>query len=405
MYIYDRQLPGTDTPLRGNDILLRPSERFYYPARLGGFFGNTPTPPKGLKLLDHTHFVKQPHSSNPGQFVTSGPTKLETSDMNPGFIDPSDNLAVDTSSTGLQTCLHNLIKSQFQSYLSSKTATAPSTSDRVHVALVDLTGNKITKPELAGWGSSLKMYGASSPKMLAVYAAHQMRMDLRQLATTQGLSDGKALRKAASANWNIKKDAPDLVTLFDINKWSGNPDTIDFSSDARKAFDKIKENSGAATIISAVGFPYIGSLTWQSGLFHPTRGGQWLTTSYGKGDWDSNPVSGVSSANLTALSAVTFFTLLAQGRLVDDAGSNDIKSVLLHGCVTSGFTLSGMVATKCGFWGDFFHDCVLIDRGSVRYAMAVVTKTKDAELPKYTKLLEELDKLMVNNNKSPRPAC
>jgi hypothetical protein len=420
MYFYDRQLNGYESSPGGNEIILRPSQRFYYPESLASrqsssrfgqvsltSYGRPDLPaPKHLKLLEHFHAPKQPHFSNAGQFVTSGVTKLIVGDMNPGFVDLSDNLIIDTSGTGLQTCLHKLITSQFQNYLSSSTATAPASGDRLRVALVDLSGDKLVKPEFAGWGSPIKIYGASVPKILAVYAAHQLRIDLRQLAQTQSISNGKDLKKAALANWNIKSDAPDLGQLFDILKWSGTPDTIDFTQDIRDAFAIISKNRGAAKVISSVGFPYIGSLAWQSGLFHPTRGGLWLTTSFGKGEWGSNPVSGVSSANLTALSAATYFTLLAQGRLVDDAGSKDITDVLLNGCTTNGFPGGlGVKATKCGFWGPYFHDCVLIERSSVRYVVAGLTKTKDKELPKYTKLFEEIDKLIIKNNQTPRPGC
>jgi hypothetical protein len=150
----------------------------------------------------------------------------------------------------------------------------------------------------------------------------------------------------------------------------------------------------------------IANLAWQSGLFHPTRGGLWLTTSFGKGSWGSNPVKGVSSANLTALSAATYFTLLAQGRLVDDAGSTDIKNVLLKGCTTSLFPGGlGVKAAKCGIYSSYLHDCVLIDRGSVRYVVAGVTKTKSSEYSKYKQLFEELDKLIGRNNQTPWPEC
>jgi hypothetical protein len=420
MYLHDRQPTGIETQSGVGHIILRPSQRFYYPGAttlqhpFSTHLGLTPwssyglgdvPPPKGLKLVDHFQSPKQPDPTNPGQFVTGALTKMTVSDMNPGFIDVSDNLITDTSSNGLQTCLGKLITSQFQNYLSSKSNTAPSKGDRLRVSLVDLTADKIAKPDFAGWGSTVAMYGASVPKILAVYAAHQMRMDLRQLATSQSISNGKDLEKAALGNWKIKAYGPNLVWLFDIRKWSGAADTLDFSAAGRKALDGIMHNADAANLIAAVGFSYLGSVTWQSGIFHPTRGGLWLTTSYGKGEWSGNPVRGVSSANVTALSAATYFTLLAQGRLVDDAGSNGIKSTLLGGCVTSRFPTQGAVATKCGIWSDYLHDCALIDRGSVRYVVVGLTRTKAGEGSKYTQLFEELDKLIIRNNQTPRPAC
>ncbi len=272
-----------------NSIIIPPSQPFYYPravtSNLGLTsygFGQAPalSAPRTLVLLDHFHFPKRPDTSKPGQFITEPITKLAVSNMNPGFIDASDNLIVDNSSTGLQTCLHTLITTQFQNYLASKSSIAPAAGDRLRVALVDLTGDKIARPEFAGWGSTAAMYAASSAKVLAIYAAHQLRMDIR---------DGRLLEKAALQSWKLS-GAPDLQWLFKIRDWSGNPDTLNFTMQAREVFREIMHNEQAGTLIIKVGFPYIASVTWQSGLFHPKRGGLWLSSSYGKGSWGSNPI-------------------------------------------------------------------------------------------------------------------
>ena len=42
---------------------------------------------------------------------------MTASDLNPGFIDASDNVITDTSSNGLQTCLQKLIRTLFPNYL------------------------------------------------------------------------------------------------------------------------------------------------------------------------------------------------------------------------------------------------------------------------------------------------
>jgi hypothetical protein len=249
------------------------------------------------------------------------------------------------------------------------------------------------------------MYGASVPKILAVYAAHQLRMDLRQLATSQKISTGRALEKVALQSWKLSGHLPNLVWLFDIRNWSGNPDALDFTAAAHQVFRGIMHNPEAGELIIRVGFPYIASVTWQSGLFHPARGGLWLTSSYGKGQWGSNPVKVAHSANVTALSAATYFTLLAQGRLVDHAASGEIKATLLGGCVTGLFPTRGVVASKCGIYADYLHDCALIERGGVRYVVAGLTRTKSNESTKYTQLFLELDKLIVRNNQIPKASC
>jgi hypothetical protein len=393
MYLYDR--PQLSTRLG----------QYSYPFG-EAMIGEAVAPPRGLTLLDHFHSPKRPHPTIPGQFVTGSVAKLDVKDMNPGFIDSNDQLITDTSGDGLQTCLRKLITTQFQNYLGNRLNTAPSASDRLRVALVDLTGPKITKPDFAGWGSTIAMYGASAPKILAVYAAHQLRADLRQLAASRNITDGKTLEKVALQNWKFKSHLPNLVWLFDIRNWAGHPDTLNFTAAARRTFQGIMHNAEAGELIIKVGFPYIASVTWQSGLYHPSRGGLWLTSSYGKGQWGGNPVRGVHSPNITALSAATYFTLLVQGRLVDDASSNEIKTSLRGGCVTGLFpTGLGVVASKCGIWSDYLHDCALIVRGGIRYVVAGLTRTRHGEFSKYTQLFRELDKLIVRNNQTPKPGC
>ncbi|NOT60748.1 MAG: hypothetical protein HOP19_11065 [Acidobacteria bacterium] len=409
MYLYDRQ-PSNATPYIDASSFTQPTlprspvwrHRAGYPQA----FGEAPAAPKGLLLPNHFHTPKQPDPATPGRFVTGALTTLNVANMNPGFIDASDQLITDTSSTGLQTCLQKLIATRFPHYLANKQNPVPSANDRVRVALVDLTGDKITRPDLAGWGSTAAMYGASVPKILAVYAAHQLRADLRQLALSLGLSDGKALEKAALNHWQFKSHLPNLVWLFDIRNWSGNTTALDFTAAAQRLFQGISHNAEAGELIIRVGFPYLASVTWQSGLFHPTRGGLWLTSSYGRGEWGGNPVKGVNSANVTALAVATYFTLLAQGRLVNDASSGEIITTLRTGCTTSLFPSGlGVVAAKCGIWSDYLHDCALIVRGGIRYVVAGLTRTRGGEYAKYTQLFQELDQLIVRNNQSPKPSC
>ncbi|HEX6284486.1 MAG TPA: serine hydrolase, partial [Pyrinomonadaceae bacterium] len=209
----------------------------------------------------------------------------------------------------------------------------------------------------------------------------------------------------AQGVWKLGGNAPDLAWLFDVRRWSGDPANIDFSTAARKALAGIMHNHEAGQLIVAVGFPYIASLTWQSGLFHPTRGGLWLTTSYGKGKSGANPVRAPFSSNITALSVATYFTLLAQGRLVDDASSDDIKKSLRHGCVTGLFPLNSAVASKCGIYGEWLHDCALIQHNGLRYVVVGLTKTRRPDYAKYSQLFSDLDNLIVRNNRSPKPGC
>jgi V8-like Glu-specific endopeptidase len=358
----------------------------------------------GLVLLDHMHVPKTPDPAHAGTFKIGSLTGLKTADLNPGFIDASDNLITDVNNAGLQRCLELSITSDFQGLLTARNQTKPGPGDRVRVALVDLTGNKLTKPDFAGWGSTAAIYGASVPKILAVYAAFQLRSDLRELAGRKSPKDGADLERQAIAEWNTKgltKLLPNLVWLFDIRHWTPGG-ALDFTGNARSSIGDILHDCPAADLIVNTGFPYIGSVTWQSGLYHAKRSGLWLRASYcGKATWAS-PVATPNSTNATALSAATYFTLLAQGRLVDDASSGEIRTALRHACVTSLFPPLPVVASKCGIWREFIHDCAWIEDTEVRYAVAVMSRlATNSQARLYTKLCKELDTLVRENNKSP----
>jgi len=381
-------------------------------------------PPRGLVLLDHKQTRKIFDAHAPGGFkIEPTPSLLCPANMNPGFIDDHDEVVIDRSALSLQSCLEDVIKDKFSKFLSRKDATKADGRDRVRVAVVDLTGSKLSKPQFAGWGSTVAMYGASSPKMLAVYAAFQLRRDLRQMAEDQAIPTGAELAAFAKASWKDKKlrvGFPNLTWLFGIEKWSSRPEEINFTPEARTAFSNILHNDAASLIIRNVGFPYVASVAWQSGLRHPMRGGLWLSRAYDGGDgWAENPSMKAPAFvhNITALSVVTFYTLLAQGRLVDDSSSAEIKNILRNGCSSclfpSGITLE---ASKCGIFKPFMHDCVLASHMGARYAAAILTEinatwpTDDrcptgGETGDYRNLCTAVDALMVANQSAPKTKC
>jgi len=364
--------------------------------------------PKNLVLLDHTHIPKAPDPAHPGTFIAGAPTKLAVADLNPLFFAGSGTVILDSTPTGLQHCMDRLISSGFNELLGSKGQTGPGAGDHVHVALVDLTRGKLSAPEFAAWGAPVDMYGASVPKILALYAACQLRADLRSMIALKAPADGKQLESLAVAEWKAKGltvPLPDLVWLFDIRKWTAGT-TLDFAAGARAAFAHISDNCSAGTLIAKVTLPYIGSLAWQSGLLRPTSSGLWLKSAYcGKASWNS-PVNTPFTHNATALSAATYFTLLAQGRLVDDASSTDIRNALKHGCVTSLFPPLPVVASKCGIYGGYIHDCAWIQDGDVRYVVAVLSKlSTPKQQQQYTQLIAQLDTLIRQNNQNPKSPC
>jgi hypothetical protein len=372
--------------------------------------------PSDLVLLEHFHTPRRPDPATPGSFITGAIKKLEVADMNPGFISATDTIVTDTSSTGLHHCLGKRLTSAYSSYLHGGGSSGASKKDNIAVALVDLTGNKLSAPELGGWGVTVPYYGASTPKILAVYAVFQLRADLRQLADSESITDPDKLRTRAVEKWRasgLTSWRPSLRWLFKLTGAS-NLKNLEFSAKTKRLLAKVDSNERMSDLIIKVGYPYIASVAIQSGLFHETRGGLWLRKTYAddKPAWGSNPIwspKPVRSHNLNALATATYFTLLAQGRLVDAASSAEIKTVLSRGCVTSWFpsSLKGVaVARKCGLSSDgvWTHDAALIERSTDRFVAVLLTRDMWSSAD-FGQILEDMAALVVNNNQTPKVAC
>lgn len=402
--------------------------------RVSGSAGSITAAPKSLILPDHFHVPKIPDPRRPGSFSAGAVTRMTVNAMNPGFIDATDQLTTDTSSTGLQACLNKLVTTRFPGLLSSGTNKSAVACDRIRIGLVDLTGGKLTQPDFAGWGSTASMNGASVTKILAVYAAFQLRFDLRNMAKSLSITNGTVLEKAARSSWTakgLKGSLPNLAWLFDIRKWSGSPDKLDLSATARAQFkgDNVNHNETMSKLIAQIGYPYIGSVTWQSGLRHPARGGLWLSSAYAKSvaSWAGNPLRGPTPMfghNVTALSVATFLTLLAQRKLIDDASSQEIQAALRSGCITNLFPSSiPVLAAKCGLLSaaqgrlngygctatsaslHVLHINVLVEHDGLRYALSVLCYPKREESGQLTQLIRALDGLIANNNRTPKLKC
>jgi hypothetical protein len=392
--------------------------------------------PKDLKLVDHFHIPKRLPDGR-----VSAPTRLVQQNMNPGFISlVTDDLLVDRRADGLQTRLENLIKTKYKRFLATKSSAQERAreTDKIRVALVDLTGAKLFNPDLAGWGETFSTDGASVPKIFALYAVHQLRFDLNHLAAKSSILRKEDLIKAAKADW--KKigfsSMPRIDELFNfvVLEDLSRSISVIFTPDLLGTLTKIfKDNNKCAIdrLISQLGFPYIASVMWQSGLRHPTRGGLWLWGGYCCADkngikrllnldmkaieckgglsvrWKENPVQQpkpVFPHNATALSVATFFTLLAQGRLVDDQASRKIAITLKDACSffwdNQLVGLSSTPPTKCGIVNNLKHDSILIKRteGGKEIHYAAVALTIGAPDFPFKDFLKDLDQLIKDKN-------
>jgi hypothetical protein len=304
------------------------------------------------------------------------PGAMTPARMAPGYLLPSD-----PRRQALQKALDAVLQSNYAD------AIAPPV--HLRIGLVDLTGVRYHAPVFAGhwaWGPGSSMEAGSLAKILPLYALYQLRFDLDTVAAQQGITKAAALLSTVKAAWTKEglASSPDVQALFTLVERPGQP----VVARLRRIFD-VHHNSVARRLIIALGFGYIGSVALQSGLFDPAAGGLWLNAAYGKPamTWTSSPFPNVERHSATALAAATFFTLLAQGRLVDEATSRQIRDVLaMRVCMENGplwgiRALGGVqapTANKCGLLKPYYHEGahvlrrVASDR-TLSYAFGVLT--------------------------------
>jgi hypothetical protein len=272
---------------------------------------------------------------------------------------------------------------------------------------VDLTGIKILHPEFAGWGSTVAVNGASCPKVAVLYAAFQLRNDLKHIAAAEKILKTSDLIRIVKERWK-KERVSDPPNLDQLLYHGTNPPSLEFTADVDGAIDNIidpkKGNHAAKVLIDTVGFPYIASLMWQSGLRHPTRGGLWLTSNYAGGKAWKNPSRPppppVFGHNATALSLATFFTLLGQERLARSGLPRTIKTALSTASWFRDRLPSAIIASKVGFLSSHAHEAALIENDRFRYAVAIMTGgiAAQAGISLLKELIKKLDELIKENN-------
>jgi len=382
------------------------------------------------------------------------PKKLEAQDTNPGFVQPNGKLNEDLA---LSKLVFDFLKAKYPALLTaqSKASGRPSPGDQVRIGLADLKGiDKLCAPKIAGFGLTNPMIGGSTTKILIYYAAHQLLFDLKELVRVHKIPTLPALRQRLKSVWKGIKCEPDLSWLFNFTnsppggllgiEMNRSPDInarqcarippppspsarpahlAGYLNDIVKQCDSTRK---ASELIMRIGFEYIASLATQSGLFHPQRSGLWFGTTYCSDIlsapveknchtktrsfcgaefrvlWNDDPL-GSGAILATALSVSTYYTLLAQRRLVSPAHSANIEGYLKHGCnyLSSGALLPSR-AQKCADVGKLMHDGGLVDEGpgKARYAIAILTDGKPAQLPiaTFKAIARGLDHIVKNRS-------
>lgn len=223
---------------------------------------------------------------------------------------------------------------------------------KLSVALVDLENP--AAPRLAQVNGTRMIYAASIPKIAVLHAAFQARKEGRLL---------------------IDEPFREILTQM----------------------CRVSSNQAASTAIQRVGFPYIASVLWQSGLYDPKQGGGlWVGKAYGgvNDSWHRDPVAGLSHG-ATAVSVARLLTLLAQDRLVDAQSSTEMRQILgspgLHHKFVRGLdSRPSTICRKSGSWSHWHGDAALVQREGRRY-VAVALCESDAGGSILENLILQLD--------------
>jgi V8-like Glu-specific endopeptidase len=365
----------------------------------------TPPLPRGVQRFEH-RFQPMKRDTATQSWVPDGVEK-QLEPLDPGFFDAKGEMKPSSLNQALKDLLTK--NAAFSRYLSSEALRdgKAKAADKLRVALVDLTGIKILHPEFAGWGSTVAVNGASCPKVAALYAAFQLRNDLKHIAAAEKILKTADLIRIVKERWK-KERVSDPPNLDQLLYHGTNPPSLEFTADVDGAVDNIidpkKANHAAKVLIDTVGFPYIASLMWQSGLRHPVKGGLWLTSNYAGGKPWKNPSrpppSPVFGHNATALSLATFFTLLGQDRLARSGLPRTIKTTLSTASWFRDTLPSATIASKVGLLSTHAHEAALIENGRFRYAVAIMTGgiASKAGISLLKKLIGKLDNLIRENN-------
>ena len=389
-----------------------------------------PSTPTGLILVPHQHMRRTCINVNKG-FDDVRVMQMSPSGMNPGFIRADGLVQFDHE---LNVKLNNLILNspKYSAMLTpeSRQKRMWNGKDKIRVALVDLTGpEKLCSPGLAEWDSQNPIPGASTAKIGILYSAHQLIFDLNMLSFTKNISTPDALVAEANKLWTKIVCKPDLQWLVKFDT-SRPVVTVSMSDKLDKHLnDMVDAGSGAdstslaSELIMRIGFEFIASVLWQSGLRHPIRQGLWFGRTFANINitaknnpachegrspitWTKNPF-GNTGITLTALSVASYFTLLMQRRLVTPSANRAIGTLLGRGCIFFQDQIEGLsiAATKCGLTSEFKHDAFLAIGTGRRFVLVVLTERDDRKWSKQThaEFVKDVDKLVQEHNAKKTP--
>ncbi|MBC8073472.1 MAG: hypothetical protein IAG13_34445 [Deltaproteobacteria bacterium] len=126
-------------------------------------------------------------------------------------------------------------------------------------------------------------------------------------------------------------------------------------------------NHATDQVLGAIGFLYVNSLMWRSGLFEPRRGGgMWVGRHYAHASWWAAPPGpalrtrdgDLIRAGMSAASGVAYMTLLHQNKLAGYIASQQIRVLLDRSSrriTTGSATVYDIQRLDRGFWIESVH--------------------------------------------------
>ena len=343
--------------------------------------------------------------------VVSGVVAAKPAELKTTFFDA--DAAGRSEDAALQTAVDQLINGDAQ-YKRAKSNLA--------IALVDLSGAKKFAPTYAGVNDLTNFYAASTAKVTGLLGAYQLKADVDEfLKTHASIADIVELEGALRAEWNSQKipqkDHPLVSKILEFQ--AGAPPTVTLRKELLARFDQIsKGNENGSTGIVLLRFPYVGSTMLAHGLFSPVnKSGLWVRRPYGRinylgqklslSNWAAaeNPHPATPSHSVSAVSMAQFFTLAAQGRMIDRPSS---QAILAHldinkgGCATdtvdlSALQASGFIAVKCGIFpesGDTLHVPLYYKDSTSNREFVLVLLGKNSVFPVFKRLFADLAALV-----------
>jgi beta-lactamase class A len=230
------------------------------------------------------------------------------------------------------------------------------------VSLVDVTDP--SNPRYAGINDTEMMYAASLPKIAILLAGFEKIREGRLVYT------------------------PEIRAMFTrIARVSSN-------TDASRAVQLIGFDSIAQTLTSP-----------KYRLYDPKlNGGLWVGKAYGgfNDQWKRDPIHNLSHG-ATTLQTARFFTLLAQGRLVDPDSSRELLEILSRPGIQHKF-VKGLSSTpgvsiyrKSGTWKNWHADAALIEHAGKRYVAAALMENPEGGRT-LERLIVGLDRIICENS-------